>query len=392
MVRMIAELQEMWQRDPPSHVIACDLESALASRILWGVSANVLYDAQEMPVEQLEDCSDGMRAVFASLERSVVHGSDLLVTVSKGAVRYYLEAYGVAAHCVPNFLPKFSAVASPSGRISGLGQDEIIRFVFFGRWAVSRGIEQMIAEWPADPLRRELHIFAAGLPNKLKARKRDLQRSGIFIREPIDISELPETLKSFDVGVVPYDYPYPYNHASPNKFGQYVDSGLYVLCAGLPFVANIVSSYGIGQSFSWRDPAGFSNAVEATTCTLLEDRGSAQRNLALARDSLNWDSFADPVLERFLSLTKLPIEAYPNLGTRFVPAGVKVSGFVLEPNKGSRSAQIWSWLESPRFSSSFVKTVPPVFIPLGRFGVWLLKTLVVRLRRRNILEKSWFIE
>jgi hypothetical protein len=103
-------------------------------------------------------------------------------------------------------------------------------------------------------------------------------------------------LRSYDVGILPYNYPYPYSHASPNKFGEYIAAGLVVLASNQPFVASQINQFGVGRVFDWNNENEFLMGVYGLS------RGD---NLKVfksnvdkaAMNFLNWEAAGNSVLQ-----------------------------------------------------------------------------------------------
>jgi hypothetical protein len=101
--------------------------------------------------------------------------------------------------------------------------------------------------------------------------------------------EIVAVLASYDVGIIPYDYPYPLSHASPNKFGEYVAAGLAVLTNSQPFVRQQVEHHQIGRVFSW----GIDNDFQSQVGELLNPevlRIALENSMEAFTESLNWES------------------------------------------------------------------------------------------------------
>lgn len=331
----------------PNGIVACDLESAVIANILWGDSAIVLYDAQEMPAEQLDGASDVARALFCMLERFTIRESALTVTVSPGAAEYFGEAYGITPHIVPNFLPQDlgSDVDSQVGPASGRGK--IVRFVFYGRFSPGRALPEMIKNWPGDPKRRELHIYAVGLRER---NRKKLERAGVFIHRPVSPEGLRNHLRDFDVGLIPYDYGYPYNHASPNKFGQYLDAGLAIVSSDTPFVGDLVAKFELGEVFSWRDPKSYPQAIENMTARIEVDSDETRQLIEVAKKTLNWEAFAKPVVSDFVDLMFSRLADKQSSERDFVPGTVLSSTEKSSRNLRRGLKSIYVFLASTPFA------------------------------------------
>jgi hypothetical protein len=167
-----------------------------------------------------------------------------------------------------------------------------ISFVLIGRADPHRGLEQLVESWdfpetlatldlimPETPQRRRLEVHSSKVQRK---------NSGPRFTAGVSPEQMIQVLSLYDVGILPYDYPYPYSFASPNKFGEYVAAGLTVLANDQPFVAEQVESHSIGQVFSWRKPDDFDRSVHILTNR--EHLSDLTENVKTAfRMSLNWE-------------------------------------------------------------------------------------------------------
>jgi len=78
----------------------------------------------------------------------------------------------------------------------------------------------------------------------------------------LDEKDAVETLKQYDVGIIPYQYEYPYNHCSPNKLGQYFAAGLAIYANHQHFVTSIIQESGAGETFTWQSREAFTSGLK----------------------------------------------------------------------------------------------------------------------------------
>lgn len=114
--------------------------------------------------------------------------------------------------------------------------------------------------------------------------------------------QMVKTLSFYDVGILPYKYPYPYSHASPNKFGEYVGAGLAILANDQPFITEQVSKYSLGHIFDWKTPNEFLASVRSLSDPVNLDEINENVRTAF-ETSLNWES-AGMQVWRFIVDTK----------------------------------------------------------------------------------------
>jgi hypothetical protein len=277
----------------PTLVIANDLLGAVLAQTLWGGSVcRIIYDAQEVFTDSYDvqggpTFTDKERRAWIDLESLVCERSDLVVTISPGIAELYQSRHGVICEILPNYVPLDKAETNKSG----LKQCPT-KFVLIGRAEPHRGLEQLVESWDFPETLATLDLIMPETPqrHRLETYSSQVQRqySGPKFVDGVRPDQMIKTLTFYDIGILPYDYPYPYSHASPNKFGEYIAAGLAVLANDQPFVAKQVESYSIGQVFNWKKPGDFVRSVDS-----LADPGQhldfAQKVATAFKTSLNWE-------------------------------------------------------------------------------------------------------
>jgi glycosyltransferase involved in cell wall biosynthesis len=277
----------------PRLVIANDLYVGRGVVREWPAST-VVYDAHESFVASFDmldtqPLTGDERLFWRCAEREVMSRSALTVTVSPGLANYHVETIGLGSLIVPNYFPLHL------GKISDTLRSGPARFVFVGRFDPHRGIGKLVDSWNVDPSVATLDIYMPDAPGSSSLKKlagSDPARPRF--RAKVDASRIIETVASYDVGVIPYDYPFPYSEASPNKFGEYLAAGVALMANRQGFTAGVIERFGLGEVFDWRDRASFVLAIQR-----LSDREhlmNIRRNVRQAFESdLNWDLAVQPI-------------------------------------------------------------------------------------------------
>ena len=286
-----------------SLVIANDLIGAIGALSYWdSTKVPIIYDAQEIftdsyDVLDVEPFSDLERAAWIDLESFVVESASRVVTVSPGIA----DLYSVRHHKRPDVIPNFA----PASRCVDIDlsinvERKPVCFVYIGRADPHRGLERLVSEWDFDASIATLDlIIPEGAPRSaLEAIAKNTPRSfsGPRFLPSVSPDLMVEELSKFDVGILPYEYPPPYDQASPNKFGEYVAAGLPVIANRQPFVENLVSSHRIGVVFQWGSELSLGGAVKE----MLDETfyGSCKAELARLRTShLTWDGVFEQIQE-----------------------------------------------------------------------------------------------
>jgi hypothetical protein len=277
----------------PTLVVANDLLGALLAQTLWSDSESwIIYDAQEVFTDSYDllggpTFTDKERRAWIDLESLVCKQSDLVVTISPGIAELYQSRHGVVCEVLPNYVPIDKAETREFE-----GGQHPTRFVLIGRADPHRGLEQLVESWDFPETLATLDLI---MPETLQRRRLEAhstqiqrQNSGPRFVDGVSPERMIKTLSFYDIGILPYDYPFPYSHASPNKFGEYVAAGLAVLANDQPFVTQQVESHAIGQVFSWKKSGDFARRVNSLSQPN-QLVGLAQKVEAAFNTSLNWE-------------------------------------------------------------------------------------------------------
>ena len=283
----------------PRLVIANDLFGLLLANGLWGKSnCTIIYDAQEVFTDSYDvlggkSFSENERRAWIEIESSACGRANLISTVSPGIAELYSSRHGVKCEVLPNYVPLGNAVNKVIEP-----QKLPLRFVLIGRADPRRGLEELIKSWdfPESIATVDLIMPITQQRKKLEALSEKTERvhCGPNFLAPVKPNEMVMALSKYDVGILPYNYPFPYSHASPNKFGEYIAAGLLVLANEQPFVAMQVAEHSLGKVFDWSIEGDFARSViELTNISDFANAKSAVRVAALS--ALNWQSAGEGV-------------------------------------------------------------------------------------------------
>lgn len=278
----------------PCVVVANDLLGMILADKLWGsTKSKLIYDAQEIFTESYDFLSGpklngAERKGWINLETSVCKSADLVVTVSPGIADFYKSRHMVDCEVLPNFVP----LAHSKIRSKGTAENPV-KFVVIGRADPYRGLENLVKSWDfsSDIARLDLIMPDTRQRRALERVSSSVERQhgGPNFCPPVRPDEIVAVLANYDVGIIPYNYPYPLSHASPNKFGEYVAAGLAVLTNSQPFVRQQVEHHQIGRVFSW----GIENDFQFQVGALLNPevlRTASENSVQAFSQSLNWES------------------------------------------------------------------------------------------------------
>jgi glycosyltransferase involved in cell wall biosynthesis len=270
-------------------ILAEDFPSAMAALLLDSrFGSSIVYDAHEMYVEAINLMNPGVTDEFLQLlrisEARVWEKVDVLATVSPGIADIMSEAAGNREVLViPNFA-SITRVVTPSRR----GPEESTRFAFFGGAAPHRNVDVLAANWPSGPGEATLSLYMPRSSWADEVAKEADSNPNVSVCPPVAPGELVSEMSQYDFGVIPYAYPFPYNHASPNKFGEYLAAGLPILAHPQEFTASLIMNYQLGHVCDFTDATKLHTAIR-NTCRI--DREPLRSRVQVAfRGELNWEA------------------------------------------------------------------------------------------------------
>lgn len=242
---------------------------------------------------------------MSMLERMAYRSATKLVALSPGMVDGILSC-GVAADkvkMIPNGcdLELFSEDVVP-WRPSDIPEGVFLA-IYPGTHGLANGLEAILdaASVLKSHHRGDIVFLLVGEGSakaKLQARARRERLTNVIFQGSVPKHKLARLLASADVGLqVLANVPAFYYGTSPNKFFDYLASGLPVICNYPGWVSDLVVSEQCGITVPAEDPVSFAEALEemAERPEETEQRGAHARQLAEERFS--WKDLSDEFSE-----------------------------------------------------------------------------------------------
>lgn len=209
---------------------------------------------------------------------------DAKVTVAAGIEKLYQKHFGWDMNIILN-APYYKAV-----KYSAALNDKL-KIVHHGAALENRRLEDFISLVSLLDKRFELYFYL--LPSQIKYYKylqniaQKTVPGRIHFMEPLLPQDLVAGLAGFDVGIPLISATQStYYNALPNKFFDYIMSGLAVIVTPLPMMSRIVEEYKIGEVSLDQTPSGVAEILNALTVE--EINAFKMNSLKLARN-LNAD-------------------------------------------------------------------------------------------------------
>lgn len=177
-------------------------------------------------------------------------------------------------------------------RPEGIAMDDLMA-VFAGTQGKANGLDAVLNA--AVELKRRgradiklLLIGQGALKPALQARAVAENLDNVVFHPPVNKARLAGLMAATDVGMqILANVPAFYYGTSPNKFFDYLASGLPVLNNYPGWLAELIERHGCGFAVPPDDPVAFANALEAAAADKVALKAMGQRSLALARSDFD---------------------------------------------------------------------------------------------------------
>lgn len=248
-----SEVMLRYLRDRPS-VIHCHSISVLPFGVLLKMvtGAQLVYDTHELETEK--PGMRGWRKAFAKiLERALISWVDLTYVVGNSIGDWYRETYGLKEVEVIKNLPASGGAKPERTRLLreefGIGSDELL-FIYQGIFGDSRGIPLLLDVFSKCAPDRHIVFMGFGELSAL-IQQYASKHGNIHIRAAVPVDQILKYTSSADVGCVLFENTcLNYYYCLPNKFFEYMASGLPVIASDFPDLKGFVHRYDSGWTLA----------------------------------------------------------------------------------------------------------------------------------------------
>ncbi|MFX4262061.1 glycosyltransferase [Pelotomaculum propionicicum] len=231
----------------------------------------IIYDAHEFATLEFEE-SLKFRLFYKKyrqiLETSYIKNAATIITVSGLIARKLAEVYGVNPTVIMN-CPDYNETKINETK------SEIINLCHHGVYHSSRGIEELIKSIKYLDQEYALHfrlICDVNIKSKLEKLAADTAPGRIFFHQPVRPSEIVSTINQYDIGVYALR-PVNFNSAAalPNKFFEFIMSGLCLCIGPTPEMKQIVEKYDCGVVCKGFDASSIAESVKSLSKKTIMD-------------------------------------------------------------------------------------------------------------------------
>lgn len=292
----------------PDIVYANDLDSLWAGYLVKKkTEAKLIFDAHEFWLDMGLQVPRAMVWAFKMSEKFLLGKIDGYVTVNEPIIKktesYYNHHFKVPAIVVYN-CPYYQPV---NIKKKNYKTNKKVQILYQGRYALHRGLEQLIEAVKYLPLNAELCFRAIKDPPIEKILKEITNQNKLNNRvkflPAVPMKKMVQSAQGFDIGVIAYIPVHADNElCTPNKLFEYMMAGLALAVSDLPVLRYIVKKYKNGVMFNPRDPKSIAKALNYLISHQEKLRQMQKNSLKAAKDPFCWEKQQEKLLKLYKSL------------------------------------------------------------------------------------------
>jgi glycosyltransferase involved in cell wall biosynthesis len=253
----------------------------------------LIYDCHEFYPYSSPDFPKWAIWLLCKIEKKMIKSVDNIITVNPMLAEQIEKAYKVSVHSLLNAEPIREWMPQSEEKIKQLIAGKI-SFIFQGGFSRRRGLEEVAQAWnklnPKNAVlffRGNYNIYRDELENYCKSL--EVFNKSLFFLPSVSEDELVSAAACFDVGIIPYKpIDINYKYCCPNKFSQYLHSGLAIMTNNTEFIKQQVMQNQIGLVYD----SSKIESIEKTITMFIENKDFLEECKANARrcakTQFNW--------------------------------------------------------------------------------------------------------
>lgn len=274
---------------------ANDLDALLTALLLKREhGGKIIYDSHELYCDQWVCFDPFFYNIFKNFEYILIKECDGVITVNESIANILQSRYNLAKKpTVVMNCPQLS-ISESSIKIHNKS-----RIIYIGGYLPGRNLENIIyaTKYMDEPI--YLRGFGS-LESKLRKIAQNNKYNVQFL-DPVPPENLVESLREFDIGIIPYQ---PINlnnlYSTPNKFFEYLHAGLAIASSDIPELKKIIENEKIGSIFNSGDPKSIADVLNGLVSgDLLRYRENAIR---CSKEKYNWEFQKEKLLKLYCSI------------------------------------------------------------------------------------------
>lgn len=278
-------------------IVCSDLKMLPFAFKILKKNGRVFFDAREYYPKQYEDrilWFITIRRFNIFLCKKYLNKVDVVFTVGKGLQKAYKNKFDIDC----KYLPSYSELSEIQPK---LNTNQPIKLLYHGNSNPSRGTDILIEIMDFLPGSYQLDLmlmidFSSRWGKKIK--KMASQRSNVNIRNPVSSNMLIETGNDYDIGLV-VCRPSNFNlvNGMPNKFFEYIQSKLCIVCGIQKEMGEYIDKYNMGINVNSNDPKKIAEQILNLD---LKKINEFKKNVDSVSKFINSDSIKEVFLDNLL--------------------------------------------------------------------------------------------
>lgn len=254
----------------------------------------LIYDAHELETERASMGKINKR-ISKPIERFLIRYINRLIVVCKPIYDWYLNEYDLASkkvfivRNVPD-IQGHNEVKLPQDFFKqqfSISDDNIV-FIYQGILSKLRGLDSLTEAFSnLEKKNKDLVLMGFG-PSESDIINLSKEESNIHFHPAVDPSEILEFTSKADVGIffIEGEISLSYQYSLPNKFGEYLNSGLPVIVSNnLTYLSSIIKENNLG----WVVNNSKESLEELITSITFDEIKGKQKSIYQFVKSFNWE-------------------------------------------------------------------------------------------------------
>jgi glycosyltransferase involved in cell wall biosynthesis len=262
--------------------------------------SKVIYDTHELETETC-GLSRLVKFLLKILERLLIHHVDRIVVVSNSIAEWYKNQYGLRNIYIIRNFPDFKNHKFKKSNILKekfkIGDNEIL-YIYQGLLDTGRGIEILLKCFSKIDENKHLVFLGYGPLEKI-IKEYESKFSNIHFHPAVKTEEVINYSTSADVGISLIENTcLSYFLSLPNKFFEYILSGLPVIVSDFPEMKEIIDKKNCG----WKVKVEESPFLELIKNISIKDINDKKENVLKCKDDFNWEEESKKILKIYQTL------------------------------------------------------------------------------------------
>jgi glycosyltransferase involved in cell wall biosynthesis len=271
---------------------------------LLNPSIKFIYDTHELETEK-DGISGLIKRMVQVIEKIAITKTDIVFVVSNGIKQWYENTYNIKNVYTVRNIPSIKQIELANTSTDNLFRkvftipEHALIFIFQGIFASGRHIPLLLECFSDNRIKNAHIVFMGDGPLKEMISTYSQKCQNIHIHPFVNPDKVIQYTLNADCGIALIeDTCLSYHYSLPNKFFEYLLSGIPVLVSNLPDMVDIVNKHNVGFIVNSNK-----EAIISTICGITKEEISLCKNsVTQFSNTINWDSEADNMIYAYKQL------------------------------------------------------------------------------------------